>query len=67
MMLRACAPSVSREQFEQFGGAVACVRIHDIRLSTEAKEYAWVNSRQIWSVAIASLATRKIHASAFMQ
>lgn len=39
----------------------------NIRLSTAAKEYAWVNSRQIWSVAIASLTTRKIHASAFMQ
>jgi hypothetical protein len=39
----------------------------NIRLTTAAKEYAWVNSRQIWSVAIANLATRNIHASAFMQ
>src|SRR5437868_9591794 len=33
----------------------------NIRLSTAAKEYAWVNARQIWSVGTASLATGKIH------
>jgi len=39
----------------------------NIRLSTAAKEYAWVNERQIWSVGTASLATGKIHIEAFMQ
>jgi hypothetical protein len=31
----------------------------NMRLSTAAKEYAWVNARQIWSVGTASLATGK--------
>lgn len=39
----------------------------NIRLSTAAKEYAWVNARQIWSVGTASLATGKIHVEAYMQ
>ena len=39
----------------------------NIRLSTAAKEYAWVNARQIWSVGTASLPTGKIHAEAYMQ
>jgi hypothetical protein len=39
----------------------------NIRLSTAAKDYAWVNERQIWSVGTASLATGKIHIEAFMQ
>jgi hypothetical protein len=39
----------------------------NIRLSTASKEYAWVNERQIWSVGIASLTTRKICIEAFMQ
>jgi hypothetical protein len=39
----------------------------NIRLSTAAKEYAWVNARQIWAVGTASLATRKMHVEAYMQ
>jgi len=39
----------------------------NIRLSTASKEYAWVNERQIWSVGIASMTTRKIFAEAYMQ
>ena len=39
----------------------------NIRLYTAAKEYAWVNARQIWSVGTASLATGKIHVEAYMQ
>jgi hypothetical protein len=39
----------------------------NIRLSTAAKEYTWVNSRQIWAVGTASLATGKIHVEAYMQ
>jgi len=39
----------------------------NIRLSTAAKEYAWVNARQIWSVGTASLATGKIQVEAYMQ
>jgi hypothetical protein len=39
----------------------------NIRLSTAAAEYAWVNERQIWAVGTANLATGKIHAEAYMQ
>lgn len=39
----------------------------NVRLSTASKEYAWVNSRQVWSVGTASLATGKIHVEAYMQ
>jgi hypothetical protein len=39
----------------------------NIRLSTAAREYAWVNARQIWAVGTASLATRKMHVEAYMQ
>jgi hypothetical protein len=39
----------------------------NIRLSTAAKEYAWVNERQVWSVGTANLATGKIHVEAYMQ
>jgi Protein of unknown function (DUF3237) len=39
----------------------------NIRLSTAAKEYAWVNARQIWAVGTASLATVKMHVEAYMQ
>ena len=39
----------------------------NIRLTTAAKEYAWVNARQIWSAGTANLATGKIHVEAYMQ
>lgn len=39
----------------------------NIRLSTAAKEYAWVNTRQIWAIGTASLNTGKIHVEGYMQ
>ena len=39
----------------------------NIRLSTASKEYSWVNERQIWGIGTASLATGKIHVTAYMQ
>jgi uncharacterized protein DUF3237 len=39
----------------------------NIRLSTAAKEHAWVNARQIWAVGTASLATGKMPVEAYMQ
>ena len=39
----------------------------NVRLSTAAQDYAWVNERQIWSIGTASLATGKILAEGFMQ
>jgi hypothetical protein len=38
----------------------------NIRLSAASKEYAWVNTRQIWSVGTASLTTGKIYVEAYM-
>jgi len=38
-----------------------------IRLSTAAKEYGWVNARQVWSIGTASLTTGKIRVEAYMQ
>ncbi len=37
----------------------------NIRLSTAAVAYAWVNTRQVWGVGHANLATGKVHAEAF--
>jgi hypothetical protein len=39
----------------------------NIRLSTAAREYAWVSARQIWGVGTSSLASGKIHVEAYMQ
>jgi hypothetical protein len=39
----------------------------NIRLSSASKEYAWVNSRQIWSVGTSNMETGKIHVEAYMQ
>ena len=39
----------------------------NVRLSTDSKEYAWVNERQIWGVGTTSLATGKVLAEGFMQ
>jgi hypothetical protein len=39
----------------------------NVRLSTDSKEYAWVNERQIWGVGTASRATGKVLAEGFMQ
>ncbi len=39
----------------------------NVRLTTAASKYDWVNSRQIWGIGTANLATGKIHVEAFMQ
>lgn len=38
----------------------------NIRLTTAAKEYEWVNARQVWAVGTATMDTGKIHVEAFM-
>ena len=39
----------------------------NVRLTTAAANYAWVNSRQIWAPGTVNLATGKIHIDAYMQ
>jgi hypothetical protein len=39
----------------------------NVRLTTAAADYAWVNARQIWGVGTVNFATGKIHIEAFMQ
>ncbi len=39
----------------------------NIRLSTAAKDYMWVNTRQIWGSGTVNFATGKIHIDAYMQ
>ncbi len=39
----------------------------NVRLTTAAANYAWVNSRQIWAPGTVNLATGKIHIEAYMQ
>jgi hypothetical protein len=39
----------------------------NVRLTTAADDYAWVNARQIWGVGTVNFATGKIHIEAFMQ
>jgi hypothetical protein len=39
----------------------------NIRLSTAAESYSWVNARQTWGVGYANLATGKIHVDAYVQ
>ncbi|MEO8594717.1 MAG: DUF3237 family protein [Candidatus Solibacter sp.] len=39
----------------------------NVRLTTAAADYAWVNSRQIWAPGTVNLATGKIHIEGFMQ
>jgi hypothetical protein len=39
----------------------------NISLSTVAKDYAWVNTRQIWGSGTVNFATGKIHIDAYMQ
>ena len=41
--------------------------IANVRLTTAAPKYDWVNTRQIWSLATVNLATAKIHVESFMQ
>ena len=39
----------------------------NISLNTVAKDYAWVNTRQIWGSGTVNFATGKIHIDAYMQ
>jgi hypothetical protein len=39
----------------------------NVRLTSAAADYAWVNARQIWGVGTVNFATGKIHIEAFMQ
>ena len=39
----------------------------NIRLVTAAPAYFWVNTRQIWGVGSANLATGKVHVEAYLQ
>jgi hypothetical protein len=41
--------------------------IANVRLTTAAAKYDWVNTRLIWGLATANLATAKIHVESFMQ
>jgi hypothetical protein len=41
--------------------------VENVRLTTAAPKYDWVNSRQIWGLGTVNLATGKIHIEAFMQ
>ena len=39
----------------------------NVRITTAAATYAWVNARQVWAVGTMNLATSKIHLEGFMQ
>ena len=39
----------------------------NVRLTTAAEKYDWVNTRQIWGLATINLATGKIHVESFLQ
>jgi hypothetical protein len=39
----------------------------NVTLATVAKEYAWVNTRQVWAIGTVNFATGKIHLDAYMQ
>ena len=39
----------------------------NVRLTTAAEAYGWVNTRQIWAVGTVNLATGKIHLDAYLQ
>jgi hypothetical protein len=41
--------------------------IENVRLTTAAANYEWVNTRQIWAIGTVDLAARKIHIEAYMQ
>jgi hypothetical protein len=41
--------------------------IANVRLTTAAPKYDWVNTRQIWGLATVNLAMAKIHVESFMQ
>ena len=39
----------------------------NVRLTTAAAEYAWVNTRQIWAPGTVNLAAGKVHIEAYLQ
>ena len=39
----------------------------NVRLTTAAEAYAWVNMRQVWAVGTVNFTTGKIHLDAYMQ
>ena len=39
----------------------------NVRITTAAATYAWVNARQVWAAGSMNLATAKIHIEGFMQ
>ena len=39
----------------------------NIRLTTAAESYAWINTRQVWGFGAVNFATGKIHIDAYMQ
>jgi hypothetical protein len=41
--------------------------IENLRFTTAVKDYAWVNTRQIWGVGTVNLDARKIRVEAFLQ
>jgi hypothetical protein len=41
--------------------------VENVRLTTAAPKYDWVNTRQIWALATENLAMGKMHIEAFMQ
>jgi hypothetical protein len=41
--------------------------VENVRLTTAAPKYDWVNTRQIWGLGTVNLTTGKIHVEAFMQ
>ena len=41
--------------------------VENVRLTTAASQYEWVNSRQIWALGTVNLAAGKIHVEGFMQ
>ena len=41
--------------------------VANVRLTTAAPKYDWVNTRQIWGLATVNLATAKIHVESFLQ
>jgi hypothetical protein len=41
--------------------------VENVRLTTAAPKFDWVNTRQIWALATVNLAMGKMHIEAFMQ
>ncbi|WFU34426.1 hypothetical protein QA635_08425 [Bradyrhizobium brasilense] len=41
--------------------------VANVRLTTAAPKYDWVNKKQIWGLATVNLETAKIHDESFMQ